>query len=158
MSPRCVSGLLCALAALALGPAACGSGPSEGPEPSSGPLVVYAKSGGLSGVFEGLQIERGGAARVTIGTGGTPREFRLDDDELGELEAALAEADLEAIEAPVDTGCGDCFEYSIEHDGKRYSYDEISDPPESVTALVAELDRLVGEHSPPESAAARAGA
>ena len=142
-----------ALLATALLAAGCGDDdpPPEAP-PESGPLVTYARSGGVASVPESLVVEADGAATVVAGIDGARLSFRLSDRELEQLRSELDAADFESVEDPPSPPtCADCYVYEIVYDGTTISYDEANPPAESVTDVVGTLAAITGNHYPPDA-------
>jgi len=132
--------------------AGCGGGEESTTAPGNGALVTYSKSGGIAGVDERLVIAADGSATVTSGRGGSQRSFALGTEELSELEAELEAADFAAVDDR-PTGCADCFHYEISYGGDTVGYDEVTQPPQSVAAVVSHLAALIAEHSAAEPVA-----
>jgi hypothetical protein len=139
-----------AVLAAALLAAGCGDDDQAPEAPESGPLVTYARSGGVAGVPERLVVERDGAATVEVGIEGARQSFELPVDELEQLRSELEAADFESVDDPPSPPtCADCFVYEIVYDGTTISYDDANPPPESVSSVVASLAAITGDHYPP---------
>jgi len=143
---------LISLAFMASALGACGGERDTGSpnaEPS-GPLVTYARSGGIAGMPVELTVEADGQARVRAGIeGGQPAAFALGAAELDRLRRTLEAADLAAVQPSTEPStCADCFSYEVTYEGRTASYVEIDEVPSSVSAAVSELDRIAGEHVP----------
>ena len=110
--------LALALALLAALAAGCGTDDATSTtEPPSGDelLVEYIRGGGFAPSLQKLTVEADGDAVLESGYEPDPpvrQELELTAGELGELSAAVAAADLEAVE-PGDGICADCFDYEI---------------------------------------------
>lgn len=118
------------------------------PGPIGDPLVVYERSGGIAGIHERLEVELGGAATLTFGSGERQgrRALQLTNDELRELESALGSADLDEIE-PAPGACADCFEYEITYGGETASFDDVAEVPRSVREAQTQLTDIVAPNS-----------
>src|SRR4051812_36769778 len=93
----------------------CGDdGPAKA---KSGPLVTYERGGGFAAQPQTLVVQRDGAARLTVVTGGkiSHARFAVADRQLGDLEQALDGA--RGVDGPTTpTGCADCFTYAVHAD------------------------------------------
>ena len=140
---------ICVGAALLALPPGCG-GDDGGDRAPEGPLVVYARSGGIASMPERLTIEVDGSATLEYGIDGETASFRLGGDELDNLDAELEAADFDAVEQPGEPStCADCFLYEVVYGGRTISYDDVDTPPASVTAVVAHLGEIASAHYPP---------
>jgi hypothetical protein len=154
--------LLGFVAATALGLSACGeSDDDDAPAPAPGaPLVEFTKSGGVAGIAEGITVNAGGGAVLTLGwKDEAVKRFELTDAELSELEEAVAAADLAAFEVPPESACADCFVYELTTAEGSATYDDAQasglaegEVPDAVVALSALLGNLISEHAPDGSA------
>jgi hypothetical protein len=126
----------------------CGDEDSTADPPVSGPLVTYARSGGVASMPEQLVVEAGGSATVEAGVDSVRTTFELSEAELDELRSTLEAADFGGVE-PGPTGCADCYSYEVVYDGTTVSYDDANTAPASVTAVVALLGRITSDHYPP---------
>jgi len=148
---RCVTRLattLLAVAATALlyGCDEDGSNGSTTTRQSGGPLVVYERAGGIAFTAQRMVIDEDGSATVEVeGPGKIGAEFDLTGAELDELRGLLDEATLES--PPEPSGCADCYAYSIEHDGRKASFDQTNYPP-GTEPLVTFLSNLVERETP----------
>jgi hypothetical protein len=142
-------GVWAVAAAVALG-AGCGDD-GDGEAPADGPLVEYARSGGVASTPERLTISNDGAATLVSGIEEQRSEFTLDEAELADLRAELEAANFDTVGKPGEPNpCADCFIYEVVYGGRTISYDDIDTPPESVTAVVAHLGEIAAAHHPPE--------
>jgi hypothetical protein len=140
------------LAAVALGLiGGCGEDEGEAPDspspPSDGPLVEYSRTGGIAGIDERLRIEADGAATYAVGAPEPRRRsFALSETELEELNGLLDEVALDALE-PMDSGCADCFVYTVAHAGETAALDDVTllDAPGSVQQLIGFLNALAAD-------------
>ena len=123
--------------------AGCG-GDRDGTTDESGPLVAYARSGGIAATPERLTIERDGSATVVAGVEGERSSFELSESELAELSAELEAADFELPEDPGPGVCADCFVYEVVYGELEISYDDLDTPSASLSALVAHLGEIAG--------------
>ena len=160
------TGTLCVLAAALLVFAAPGCEKDEPQVPADtetgtaegdadGPrLVNYTRIGGVAGIDEQLTVDEDGAATLELGRAGeaSSTEFELTPAELRGLEEALEAADLPPGEAP-QTGCADCFVYTITFAGETSSFDQ-TQVPASAEELVGMLEQLVEDNIPATASAA----
>jgi hypothetical protein len=126
-------GRLCVLVVLAL--AACTADPAPGPSPlpSTSPSlappttvapsptvraagVTVERTGGFVGIDQNISVEPDGRwtyyrSRVGAG-GGTPVRGRLNDDQLADLQALLADPNL-GREVGESSDCADGFNYTL---------------------------------------------
>lgn len=108
----------------------------------------YGHAGGIAGRIEELPIRPDGSAELTS-RGREPVTFTLDDDELGELAAALEAADLaqQPAEQMSDPAIPDAFTFELAYDGARVLGDEFAAADDLRPAL-EQLRALVEEHRP----------
>jgi hypothetical protein len=108
----------------------------------------YVRSGGLAGVHDQLMISPDGRASLVV-RGHEKQDFRLSDEELDSLTAALDEANLDDLpsEATTAPAAPDTFSYSVSYQGKRI---RTADPsvPSDLKPLLSELNRIVENHRP----------
>lgn len=104
-------------------------------------LVIYSKSGGIAGMDEQLTIERSGAATLTS-RGAPSGRFQLTPAELSSLTDTLDAAPLDSKPTPTQTGCADCFEYSIAYGDTTLTADEVN-LPGGIRPAIAALDSLI---------------
>ncbi len=113
--------ILAALLAAVLA-AGCGSDDSTSTtEPPNGDelLVEYIRGGGFAPSLQKLTIQADGGAVLESGYEPDPpirQEFELTAAALDELTAAVAAADLDAVEQG-GAVCADCFDYEIRTEG-----------------------------------------
>ena len=126
-------------------------------------LVSYHRGGGIAGVDQLLEVDADGEARIevaaipmdadgdapiaTTGSEAEQRQFTLSESELATLNEALDAAlpDFGALSnASPQTGCADCFIYTVAAAGRRIVLDDVSldQAPESVQALITELGTI----------------
>lgn len=144
-----MSALLAALgtiaaAALIAAPGCGDDGPTV-PQDSDGPLVAYERGGGIAGVAERLVVRGDGTATLTVGVvDERQEELELADAELDRLTADLEAADFAAVEPAAPGACADCFIEAVTYDGRTTTVvAEIVEPPESVSAVLAQLRATV---------------
>jgi hypothetical protein len=129
----------------------CGSSNEEstqGPVQTDGSLVKYTRTGGVGGVDEHLRIDPDGTATLSYGEPtNAERTFELTPDELNRIQALLDAADISSQPTP-QTGCADCFIYTVEYGGHSVTYDDASQPPSGVGELVTNLGDLAEAHQP----------
>jgi hypothetical protein len=139
-------GLIVSAFAAAASVAASCADSGHGPDPASGPLVVYERSGGIAYTAQRMVIERDRSATVEVeGPGKIGAEFELTDAQDEELRTLLSNATLESPSE--SSGCNDCYAYRIEHGGDSASFDQTSFPP-GTEPLVAFLSKLVERETP----------
>lgn len=148
--------------ALPLAAGGCGADETETPEPADqpdSPLVTYERGGGVAGVLESLVIENDGSATVTVGVEQRSNEFELAEADLELLEQELAAADFDDVEeAPANSGCADCFEYTVEHGDERLTIDDLDQPGPSLQKLLGHLSVIAADHYPPGVSPVHSGA
>jgi hypothetical protein len=145
-----------ALALVIVVAALVGCGESDPDEPSgepvltNGALVTYTRTGGVAGLDERLRIEPDGTATIAYGEPVDSEEpFDLSDAELERLTALLEAADFDSTpENPEQTGCADCFVYTVEYGGKSVTYDDVTQPAPSIAELVAALGEIAESNQP----------
>lgn len=140
--------------AVAVGLGACGSSDSSSDgttttEPDRAGLIAYAVTGGIAGISERLVIEVDGNA--TLVSGFKPGQqstarFTLPDAELNDLRDKLEAADLPSLPKSPETGCADCFEYTLTYDGTTYAADDVSIAARTDPVIQA-LNRLIANHA-----------
>ena len=148
---------------LAFGTLALIAGCGDQREPSSssggggdGTLVTLTRTGGYAPIYEKLTIRTDGRATVVDGFPGSRQDtlsFTLSPHELGEVEAAVAAADLEASESV--PACADCIEYKVETSRGEVSFADIDSGhagnppqiPDEVFALVGDLGTIAALHA-----------
>jgi hypothetical protein len=134
--------------------AGCGSSSgdptTQGTVQTDGSLVNYTRTGGVGGVDERLRIDPDGSATLSYGEpANTQNTFDLTDEELDRVRNLLDGADFDPTSAgPKQTGCADCFIYTIEYGGHTVTYDDASQPPAGVGQLVTSLGDLAQAHQP----------
>lgn len=128
-----------------------GCGDDEAPDsptpPTDGQLVSYSRSGGIAGVDQVLTIDADGTGTYEVGQPEPERRsIELSAAELEELRGLLEAAALDAVE-PEQTGCADCFVYTIDYAGTETTLDDVTllDAPGSVQEVIAHLDRVAAE-------------
>jgi hypothetical protein len=147
------SSLLVLAAATASLIAGCGSGTtteSTPKPPRDGvPMIEFHVTGGIAGVNQELSVNSSGAASVTTGyrEGTSTQHFRLSRAQIASLADELKSAHVESLPTQADSGCADCFEYSIGLGPTPYRTDQVS-VPRRVQPLIATLTKLVSEHTP----------
>ena len=134
----------CVLVAVAGG---CGDDSDTTTATDSGPLVSYARAGGVAAMPESLVVEADGSATVEAGVDPARESFELEADELERLRAELEAADFDRV--PTEpSGCNDCYEYEIVFDGETTSYDQSQSVPDSVAVVVAHLSEITADNYP----------
>jgi hypothetical protein len=130
--------------------AGCGDDKTSTPKtPATGPLVVYERGGGIASQPLKLTVDRSGHAALEVRTG--PKlshdEFTVGAGDLADLENAI-DAAQGVDPKPTNTGCADCYEYSVKADGVAFHLDSVTYTDDATPAelkdLVAELDGLAG--------------
>jgi len=124
---------------------AAGCGGEAKPQPATGPLVTYERGGGFAAQPKRLVIRRDGRARLKVRTGQkvTHASFTVSAEELDELERALDDA--RGVDAPkTETGCADCFTYTVDADGVEFEFDDVSleDAPPELRRVVGVLQQI----------------
>ena len=129
----------------------CGDDDDAAPDspapPTEGQLVSYSRSGGIAGIDQQLTIDVDGKGTYTVGQPEPARRsIQLTDAEVAELQALLEAAALDAVE-PEQTGCADCFVYTINYAGTEAMLDDVTllDAPGSVQEVIAYLDGVAAE-------------
>jgi hypothetical protein len=117
---------------------------------TNGALVVYSRTGGVAGLDERLRIEPDGTATISYGEPvNTEKPFEISAPELERLRTLLDSADFDATpENPEQTGCADCFVYTVEYGGKTVTYDDVTEPAPSIAELVAALGEIAESNQP----------
>ncbi len=134
--------------------AACGEGSSEEPETptttTGGALVEYSRTGGVAGIDERLEIQADGTGTYGVGEP-EPRDRPIELTEAGleELKGLLEAAALNELE-PAQTGCADCFIYTVTSGGASAQLDDVNllDAPGSVQQLIGFLNELAAKSAP----------
>lgn len=146
---RASSALACVMLAVALG--SCGDDNDgddapEAPDTPAAETVIYSKTGGVAGISQRIEIAADG--ETTIETGNVDPEtksFTLPESQVEDVNKALDEAAFDDIESPGDqTGCADCFIYTIERGGHTVTFDDTNFPGDLAPA-VEELEGLITE-------------
>jgi hypothetical protein len=137
------------LGAIVAALAGCGEDKVSQAPPQTGPLVTFARGGGIASQPKELVVDRRGNGKLTVQTGMkvTHSDLTLSARKLDELEAAIEGA--RGVELPkTDVVCADCFIYDIKADGVAYRLDSISysdaGTPAALKDLVGILDGLAG--------------
>jgi hypothetical protein len=117
---------------------------------TDGSLLTYTRTGGVGGIDERLRIDPDGTATLSYGEpANTRNEFELTDAQLDEIQALLDGADFDATPTdPEQTGCADCFVYTLTYGGHTVTYDDATQPPSGVGELVSSLGELAEAHQP----------
>jgi hypothetical protein len=125
---------------------------------AGGPLVSYARTGGVAGIQELLTVGQEGEAKLELGflPDTSLTRFQLSQAELQMLRTALDKAELEPGNGP-QTGCADCFTYEITTAAGTSTFDQTTIPA-GAEDLVQALQQIVEDNIPARAAAAGGGA
>jgi hypothetical protein len=135
------------LVAVAAALAGCGDGGGSEtitdlePAPAA---ITFEKSGGIANTFQRLEVSPGGDATLIVG-GDPAVSFAVPEPRLAALRGAAAAANLEDVGPITDTGCADCFVYSVSYGDAKGTRDQ-SDMPDAFADLVAELLEIARAH------------
>ena len=135
----------------------CGDETIVDPVPEDGPLITYSRSGGIAFTVQELEVNRDGAAKLTLQQGPKPEssQVELTEDELASLTEAVDAIDPAEIDVDSEVACADCYVYSLTWpNGTELEFAEFPEPPSEFEPLLTQLGEIVDAHSQPNPAGA----
>lgn len=125
----------------------CGGSDDQPSKPSAGPLLHFETGGGFAPRNRELIVQPDGSAELS-GSDVESAKFTLSDGELKQLRGALDKTPASQIGTDGEGYCADCFTYSLEYGGEKFSGAE-TDVSDEGGDVIGAISTLIEAHATP---------